>query len=64
MKLFRINLFSEVEFEGIDYKDAPEFCDAYIAYALYDGKEMTEEEIEELNDNKDTVFDLLEDYLY
>lgn len=38
-----------IEIEGIDHKDYPDYCDAYISTATYDGREMTEEELEELN---------------
>jgi hypothetical protein len=34
---------------GIDFKDAPDFCDAYIESADYDGQPMTDEEIESLD---------------
>lgn len=34
--------------EGIDHKDAPDFCDAYIERADYYGVKMTEEQLEEL----------------
>ena len=37
-----------LEVEGIDFKDYPDFCDAYIAEALIDGKEATDEQLEEL----------------
>jgi hypothetical protein len=36
--------------------DFPDFCDAYIASATYDGRDMTEEELEELNDDTDFVY--------
>ena len=34
---------SDVEVDGIDTADYPDFCDAFIAYAEYDGKEMPDE---------------------
>jgi len=37
-----------LEVDGIDMKDYPDFCDAYIAEALIDGKEATDEQLEEL----------------
>jgi hypothetical protein len=47
-----------VEVEGIDTKDFPDFCDAYIAYAEHeDGTVFTDDELEILNDNKDFVWD-------
>ena len=60
--IFNIEKFTEVEFEGIDHKDAPDYCDAYIVSAVYDGKEMTDEEIEDID--SDTKYELLMNYLY
>lgn len=39
-----------MEFEGIDFSDYPDFVDAYLVAADYDGIEMTEEQIDYLND--------------
>jgi len=39
----------DVQVEGIDYKDYPDFCDAYISDAIYCGRDMTELELDELN---------------
>ena len=39
-----------MEFEGIDFSDYPDFVDAFLVSADYDGKEMTEEQIDYLND--------------
>ena len=39
--------------EGIDTKDYPDFCDAYIVSADYDGKPMTDEQLDELNEDGD-----------
>ncbi len=36
---------------GIDHSDYPDFCDSYIESADYDGREMTEKELDELNNN-------------
>lgn len=55
---------SNVEFEGIDYSDAPDFCDAFVVSADYDDEPMTKEQIEELNDDSAMVYDLLTNYLY
>jgi hypothetical protein len=55
---------SNIEFDGIDHKDYPDYCDAYIVNADYDGVEITEEQLEEINDNRDFVYEKLMDYLY
>lgn len=58
-------LISNIEFEGIDYKDYPDFCDAYISYAEYKGEPMTNEMLEEINcEHSDYVYDMLMDRLY
>jgi hypothetical protein len=46
---------SNVVVEGIDYDDYPDFSDAYIVEADYDGIPMTEEQLEELNENSEFV---------
>ena len=42
-------LIDNIEIEGIDYKDYPDFTDAFISSCDYNGVEMTEEEIEKLD---------------
>jgi hypothetical protein len=39
-----------VVFDGIDEEDFPDYCDAFILSADYDGEPMTEEEIESLDE--------------
>ena len=58
------SLIDNIEFEGIDYDDVPDFCDAFIASADYDGRPMTEKELETINDDRDLVYDRLTDYLF
>lgn len=42
---------TNVQVEGIDYKDYPDFCDAFIASAEWDdGTELTSDELDELSD--------------
>jgi hypothetical protein len=55
---------SGVVFEGIDYKDAPDFCDAFVTECLYDGEPASEEVIEEINDDGSLKYELLLNYLY
>jgi hypothetical protein len=51
------DLLSDVEVGGIDYSDYPDFSDAYISYALYDGIELTDDELDELSNDYDYVYD-------
>jgi hypothetical protein len=52
-----------IVFEDIDHSDYPDFCDAFIASADIDGRPMTEDELEELNENRDFVHEKLMDFL-
>ena len=42
-------MITNIEFDGIDTKDYPDFCDAYISSADKDGKPITNEELENLD---------------
>jgi hypothetical protein len=53
-----------VELEGIDYNDAPDFCDAYIASCDIDGIPATEEELEIINADGQFVYDQVEKHIY
>lgn len=47
----------DVEVDGIDTRDYPDFSDAYISFATYDGVPMTDEQLEELNNHSDFVYE-------
>jgi hypothetical protein len=53
-----------VEMDGIDYSDAPDFADAYIASCDIDGRPATDEELDIINSDSEFVFSQLEKYLY
>ena len=61
---FDYKLFTDVEFGDVHHWDYPDYCDAFIDNAEYDGKELSEEELDELNEDRDLVYELLNDYLY
>ena len=48
-----------IEFEDVNTSDYPDFCDAYIGYAELDGVAMTEDELIELNEDSDFVYNKL-----
>ena len=50
-------LIDNVKIEGIDMRDYPDFTDAFISYADYDGKPMTEYELDEINEDRDFVYE-------
>jgi hypothetical protein len=57
-------LIDNVEVAGIDTKDYPDFCDAYIISADYNGEEMSDEMLDELNQNYAFVRGAVDSYLY
>ena len=52
---------SNVEVEGVDMRDYPDFCDAFISYAELDGVEMADEDLELLD--ADFVYECIFDQL-
>ena len=52
-----------IEVDGIDTKDYPDFCDAYIVSADYDGKPMNDDQLDELNEDGDYLYGHIMDYL-
>jgi len=57
-------LIEDVQVEGIDYADYPDFCDAFIASAIYDGKPMSDEMLDELNEDYDFVYESITNYIF
>jgi hypothetical protein len=57
---------TDIEVDGIHGWDAPDFCDAYISYAVWEdtGKELTEDELDKLNENGEFVYEQVQKHLY
>lgn len=55
---------TNIEWDGINHRDAPDYCDAYITNAECDGVELTEEELDELNEDSQFVYEKLMEHLY
>ena len=53
-----------IKIEDIDTNDYPDFCDAFIASADYDGVPMTNEQSDELNEDSEFVHDCVFNYLF
>ena len=53
-----------IEIDGIDHKDYPDYCDAFITACDYKGREATEEELEEINQDSDFVHNKVWDSLH
>tara|TARA_R110000823_G_scaffold238469_1_gene363800 strand:+ start:344 stop:529 length:186 start_codon:yes stop_codon:yes gene_type:complete len=52
-----------IEIDGIDTADYPDFCDAHILSADYDGVPMTEKQLDKLNEDGDYVYEQVMEYL-
>lgn len=51
------NLIEDVEVDGVDFQDYPDFVDAFISSAIHNGKPMTDEMLDELNEDHDFVYE-------
>lgn len=61
---FDYSKIDDVEIDGIDTRDYPDFCDAFIASATYKGREMTEAQLERLNEDSSYVYECVIERLY
>ena len=56
--------YNTLEMDGIDYNDAPDFCDAYFCYGEYtDGTEIEDEVLEELS-SSDAKYEFIYNKVY
>ena len=56
---------TNIEIEGIDWKDAHDFVDAFISSADLNGVPMTDKQLDDLNDNhSDFVHDCVLNSIY
>lgn len=53
-----------VKIEGIDHNDSPDYVDAYIVYAEKDNIPLTEEELDEINEDSEIVHEYVMKELY
>lgn len=54
----------DIQLANVNTRDYPDFCDAFIESATYDGREMTETELDELNKDGDFVYEQVLEYLF
>ena len=60
-----VNKLENIQVDGIDTRDYPDFVDAFISYAEMDGVELTDEQLDELNDNyPDLIYDCVINHLF
>ena len=50
LNMFNTNEIDDIVVSGIDMKDYPDFCDAYIESCSYYGKDMTEKQLDDLHE--------------
>ncbi len=53
-----------VEIDGIDHRDSPDYVDAFISYADYKGKPMSDKDLDRLNEDSDYVYPCVIDRIY
>lgn len=54
-----------VDVQGIEMADSPDFADAYIQYAEHeDGVPFNEEELDRINDDSDFVYECVNNKIY
>jgi hypothetical protein len=57
--------YQNIEFDGVDNSDYPDFCDAFICYAEdEEGEPLTEDELDLLNDDRGFVHSTLWNQLF
>jgi hypothetical protein len=56
----------DIEVDGVDPRDYPDFSDAYFTYACYeDGTQLTDDELNKLADqNGDVLYEMAYDSLH
>ena len=64
MKGLNYSKIDNIEIDGIDENDYPDFCDAFINNADYKGAEMTDDQLEEINDDSDFVYQAVINQLF
>lgn len=64
MTKFEHTKITNVVLDGIHHWDYPDYCDAFIDSADYDGKPMTDEQLDELNEDYELVHELVWDNLH
>jgi len=67
-KKLGVQEIADVDVDGIDYNDYPDFSDAYIecASVMVNGvwRDANEKELEILSDDRDFVYEQVQNYLY
>jgi len=57
------SLIEVVSVSDVDTTDYPDFCDAWISEATYDGRPMTDAELDALNEDREFVSAAVHDWI-
>lgn len=53
-----LSKIENIEIEGINYEDYPDFCDAFLVSATLNGEPLTDEELDYINNvHQDWVYE-------
>jgi hypothetical protein len=55
---------TNIEIDGLDTRDYPDFVDAFIMDARVDGRQATDEELDQMNDDAMFRYESVESSLY
>ena len=58
------DLIDNVVLGDVDYNDAPDFCDAYIESADYDGIPMDSEQLDWINEDSQFIYEVVISQIY
>jgi hypothetical protein len=66
MYIFKGRQIIDIEVDDIDTRDYPDFCDAFIASAMWEdtGELLTDDELDAINEDKDLVWDAAHNTIY
>jgi len=59
-----LSKIDNIKFDDVDYNDYPDFCDAFISSADYNGEPMDEDQLELLNEDREFIHEKLFDQLF
>lgn len=63
---YSVSNLTDIEIDGVDLKDYPDFSDASIVSAVFKdtGVELTEKELDILNEKSDIKYELVYNWLF
>ena len=59
----KLHELQNIEVENINSWDAPDYVDAFISYAEIDGRPLTDDELDVVNDNDEFVYECVMEWL-